>query len=62
MTTAAFNADNTLGEGLVEYSGASPANTSLGPSGQAIIRLGSGIAWINSLSAEYQWQTGAAGC
>jgi len=62
VTNAAFNADNTLGEGLVEYSGASPANTSLGPSGQAIIRLGSGIAWINSLSAEYQWQTGAAGC
>ena len=62
VTQAAFNAAGTLGEGLVEYSGAAPGNTSIGQSGQAIVRLGSGIAWINSLGAEYQWQSGVAGC
>lgn len=62
VTQAAFNASGTLGEGLVAYSGAAPGNTSIGSSGQAIIRLGSGIAWINSLDSEYQWQSGVAGC
>ena len=61
VTQAAFNADNSMGEGLVEYQ-ASPGDTQIGPSGQAIMRLGSGIAWIGSLDQEYQWQSGAAGC
>ena len=62
VTQAAFNAAGTLGEGVVEYSGAAPGDTSIGPAGKALIRLGSGIAWINSLDSEYQWQSGAAGC
>lgn len=62
VTQAAFNAEGTMGEGVVEYSAASPGDTSIGPSGRAIIRLGSSIAWINSLDSEYQWQSGAAGC
>lgn len=61
VTQAAFNAGNTMGEGIIEYQ-ASPGDTQLGPSGQAIMRLGSGIAWINSLDQEYQWQSGVAGC
>lgn len=61
VTQAGFNADNTLAEGLVAYQ-ASPPDTALGPSGQVIIRLGSGVAWIDSLDAQYDWLTGQAGC
>lgn len=61
VTQAAFNAEGTIAEARVQYQ-ASPTTTSLGASGQVIIRLTQNIAYIGSLDNEYQWTAGAAGC